>query len=81
MSYAAQHARRVKRLTDGVRQFAADSGLSLSTASMKVMNGSRELYRLEDGGTTKPETLEKYERRLRLWKAGVNPDRYPACAA
>ena len=80
MSYARQHAKRVKRLTDGVRQFAASSGLSLTTASMKVMNGSRELDRLEGGGTTKPETLEKYERRLRMWKSGVNPDRQPEAA-
>lgn len=74
MSHSETHARRVKKLTDGVRAYADSLGISPKTASLRVFKDGKELERLEGKGSTKPVTLEKYEGRLKSWKAGVDPD-------
>lgn len=74
MSHSEAHAKRLKRLTDAVHAYAKAEGISPKTASLRVFRDGKELARLEGKGSTKPATLENYERRLKSWKSGVNPD-------
>lgn len=71
MSPSETHARRVKRLTQRVRGYAAKAGISPKTASGRVFNDGKELARLEGAGSTKPVTLEKYEDRLAALEADL----------
>lgn len=74
MSHSEAHDRRVRKLTEAVRAYAAAADISPRTASLRVFRDSKELKRLEGTGSTKPATLERYEARLKAWKAGIDPD-------
>lgn len=74
MSHSANHDKRLKKLLDGVKAYAAAEGIKETTASLRIFKDGKELGRLSEGGSTKPATLEKYEARLKSWKSGVNPD-------
>lgn len=73
MSHSATHDRRLKKLIDGVKAYAASQGIKETTASLRIFRDGKELGRLDKGGSTKPATLERYELRLKSWKQGVNP--------
>lgn len=65
LSLATQHNRRVERLVQGIKDYASEVGVPLTTASRRVLNASHELARLEEGGSLSPKTLEAREKRLR----------------
>lgn len=65
LSLTTQHNRRVERLVQGIKDYASEAGVPLTTASRRVLNASHELARLQDGGSLSPKTLEIREKRLR----------------
>jgi len=80
LSLAEQHRRRVKRLADGVKAYALEAGIPLTTASRRVLNQSHELQRIEEGGSLKPETLEEREAELKKWRRRLKSEPQPVSA-
>lgn len=84
LSLTTQHNRRVKRLVQGIKDYASEAGVPETTASRRILNASHELARLEEGGSLSPKTLEAREKelrdRLRALKGGAGRERQAVSA-
>ena len=71
LSLTTQHNRRVERLVQGIKEYALEAGVPLTTASRRILNASHELARIQDGGSLSPKTLEAREKTLRELRRAI----------